>query len=162
MEEKETVIQETNDATAKAEAKTFSQDELNAIVKDRLDRERAKYAGFDDFKAKAEKYDQMEEANKTELQRATERAEKLESELNALKTAEAIRTIKDKVAQETGVPASLLTGQTEDECKEQAQSILAFAKPSEYPRLNDGGEIQNKPSGSTRQSFADWANRAFG
>ena len=130
MEIKETVNQETNDATTQAETKTFSQDELNAIIKDRLDRERAKYAGFDDFKAKAEKYDQMEEANKTELQRATERAEKLESELNALKTAEAIRTIKDKVAQETGVPASLLTGQTEDECKEQAQSILAFAKPS--------------------------------
>ena len=38
MENKETVNQETNGATPQAEAKTFSQDELNAIVRDSLDR----------------------------------------------------------------------------------------------------------------------------
>ena len=158
MENKETVNQETNGATPQAEAKTFSQDELNAIVRDSLDRERAKYAGFDDFKAKAEKYDQMEEANKTELQKATEKAEKLENELNALKTAEAIRAIRDKVAQATGVPANLLSGETEDLCTEQANAILSFKSATPYPTVKDGGEVQINNKLDAKSAFKEWAS----
>ena len=89
----ETVNQE-NVATEK----TFTQDEVNAFVGERLAREREKYADYEALKEKAAKYDQAEEASKSELQKATERAEKLESELNGLKKANEIRQIRDKVA----------------------------------------------------------------
>ena len=47
----ETVNQEANGtAAAQQEPRTFTQDEVNAIVADRLTRERAKYADYDDLK----------------------------------------------------------------------------------------------------------------
>lgn len=58
--------------------KTFSQDELDAILADRLRRERAKYEDYDALKDKAAKYDKAEEAQKTELEKAQEKAQALE------------------------------------------------------------------------------------
>lgn len=142
--------------------KTFTQEEVNAIVADRLDRERKKYEGFDEIKAKAEKLDEIEEANKSELQKATERAAQLEAELNGLKQAESVRTIREKVAKETGVPASLLTFETEDECKAQAQQILSFSKPAGYPSIKDGGEAQHAPaSAKPEEQFKEWFEANF-
>lgn len=137
----ETVNQEQV-TTGQPEVKTFTQEELNSIVEERLNRERKKYEGFEDYKAKAEQLDQIEEANKSELQKATEKAEKLEAELTSLKNAESLRKIKEKVATETGVPAGLLTAETEEACTEQANAILAFAQPKTgYPNLKDSGEV---------------------
>jgi len=55
-----------------------SQEELDRIIESRLARERTKYQGFDDIKAKAEKWDQLEEEKKTPsekaIQEATEKA----------------------------------------------------------------------------------------
>ena len=155
----ETVNQENNEATEK----TFTQAELDAIVGERLKRDRAKYADYEDMKAKAEKYDQMEEANKSELQKAIERSEALQTELDALKNANTIRDIRQKVAEETGVPASILTGSTLEECEEHAKKILEFSNPKVYSQVRDGGEI-TKTIGkqSTRQQFANWMEDAFG
>ena len=58
-------------------------------------------------------------------------------------------------ANETGIPVHLLTGATEDECKAQAEAIKAYAQPSGYPKVKDGGEMP-KPNGSTKQQFADF------
>lgn len=156
----ETVNQE-NKATETA-GKTFTQDEVNAIVTDRLTRDRAKYADYDDLKAKAEKFDQIEEANKTELQKANERADGLQAELDKLKNENAVRDLRAKVADETGVPVNCLTGNTEEECREQAKAIAEFAKPSAYPKVRDGGEVTNVGNMTTRQQFAEWAKQAFG
>lgn len=161
----ETVLQETeatvetNETTT--EAKTFTQAELDKIVADRLTRERQKYAGFDELKEKAAKFDELEEASKSELQKATEKAEKLESELNQYKKAEEVRIIRNKVAEETGIPANLLTGDTEEACAEQAKAISAFANPSGYPTLKDGGEIQVSNKLDARSAFKDWAGKVI-
>ena len=72
------------------------------------------------------------------------------------------RTIRAKVAKEEGIPESLLTGDTEEACTEQAKAIKAFANPDNYPVLKDGGEVQNVVKGSTKQQFAEWTNKAFG
>ena len=158
--EKETVNQESATGTETVE-KTFSQSELDAIISDRLKRERDKYADYDSLKEKATRLDEIEEASKTELQKATERAEKLESELTQLKRAEEIRQIREKVASTTGVPASLLTGETEEACAEQAAGILSFKTSAPYPTVKDGGEIQKTIEGTTKQQFAEWAEQAF-
>ena len=150
----ETVNQETSNETPK----TFTQDELNAIVADRLDRERKKYEGFEDYKAKAAKLDEIEETSKSELQKATERAQALEAELSGFKKAEEIRSLREKVAKETGVPAYLLSGDDEDSCKAQAEGIKEFANlGNAYPQIKDGGEVTTTAKGSPRNDFISFA-----
>lgn len=159
-----TVITPEEPTTAQPE-KTFTQSELDAIVKDRLARERGKYADYDALKEKAALYDERAEAEKTELQKATERAQALEVELNGMKKAESIRVIREKVARETGIPAasmSLLTGETEEACTEQAKLILSMITPNGYPMVPDGGEVTHTNKGTTKQQFAQWAAEAFG
>ncbi len=151
----ETVNQENSNEVP---AKTFTQEELNAIVADRLDRERKKYEGFEDFKAKAAKLDEIEEASKSELQKATERAQALEAELSGFKKAEAIRSLREKVAKETGVPANLLSGDDEDSCKAQAEAIKEYANTGNaYPQVKDGGEVTYTVKGSPRTDFMQFA-----
>ena len=159
--ENETVNQEQATNVTEQAEKTFNQSELDAIISDRLKREREKYADYEALKEKATKLDEIEEASKTELQKATERAEKLESELTQLKRAEEIRQIRDKVATATGVPASLLSGETEESCTEQAKAIMSFKASSSYPTVKDGGELQTTVKGTAKQQFAEWAQVAF-
>lgn len=89
------------------------------------------------------------------------RIQALESELAGLKNANALRDLREKVSKDTGVPASLLTGETEDACKSQAEAIKSFADTSKapgYPGVKDGGEVHTPPSGATRDKFAAWFN----
>ena len=46
--------------TAEQPERTFTQAEMDAIIRDRLSRERSKYADYDDIKAKAQKFDAAE------------------------------------------------------------------------------------------------------
>ena len=126
------------------EERTFTQAELNAIVQKRLGEEKAKYENFEELKEKALKFDQIEEESKTELQKATERAESLQKELDAIKTANEERALRERIAQETGVPASLLRGNSEEDLKAQAEAIMGFVKASgsAYPSVRDGGEAK--------------------
>lgn len=154
----ETVNQGKGNQEQAPEAKTFTQDELNAIVNDRLKREREKYADYAALKTKAEEYDKQEEAAKSELQKATDKAAALQKELDALKQAETVRGIREKVAQETGVPVNLISGTTEEDCKTQAEAIKAYANPG-YPNVKDGGESDGAPKATTAQQFAEWFNK---
>lgn len=146
----ETVAQEATE-------KTFTQADVDKIVTERLTRERVKYSDYEDLKNKAAKLDEIEEANKTELQKATERAEALQGELDGLRKAEAIRVMRETVANETGVPTRLLTGETKEACQEQAKAILEFAKPV-YPEVRDGGEVPVSTVKANRDRFAEWLN----
>jgi hypothetical protein len=51
-----------------------SQADLDRIISDRLARERARFADYDDLKSKASQYDALAEASKTEQERAVETA----------------------------------------------------------------------------------------
>ena len=143
----ETVKQELLDTATNGEQqeRTFTQAELDRIVTERVRRESAKFSDYEEIKAKAAKFDEAEEANKTELQKATERADSLQAQLDALNKANTIRSIREKVSTETGVPAHLLNGETEEDCKTIAEGILSFmastAKPSVAPIVKDGGEV---------------------
>lgn len=150
----ETVNQET---TTNEPGKTFTQEELNAVVGDRVKREREKYADYATLKEKAAKLDKLEEASKSEIQKITEEAERLRVELETIKKAEKVRAIREEVAKNTGVPENLLTGETAEECTAQAEAIKAFAKPT-YPTIRDAGEAKGGTGASTAQQFADWLN----
>lgn len=154
----ETVNQENATSETTTEAK-FTQADLDQIVKDRLAREREKYGDYDALKEKAAKLDQIEEESKSELQKATERATALQAELDDLKNANKVRAMREKVAQDTGIPVNLLTADSEDACKEQAKQILEFSKPAGYPSVRDGGEARTSAKRDPRDSFADWFNK---
>lgn len=153
-------MDENKEVVTTEEAKTFTQDEVNAIVTKRLAQEKAKYEGFEEIKAKADEYDKLEEANKSELQKASERVAALEAELGAMHKAEEVRAIRDKVANEIGIPVSLLTADTEEACVEQANAIKAYATPN-YPTVKDAGEVVGATKPNTRTQFAEWASQAF-
>ncbi len=154
MAENETVAQ----GTAGQPERTFSQAEVDAIIGDRLKREREKYADYAEAKTKAAAYDDMVKA-KGETQAEAEQLKARIAEMQ--KTIEA-RDVRDKVAADTGVPVSLLTADTEEECKKQAAALLAFrgAAPK-YPNVPDGGETPKPGGGTTRQQFAAWVENNF-
>ena len=105
--------------------RTFTQSEVNELVKKRLDKERGKYADYDDLKAAAD---------------ARADYDAVVAERDALK-AEAERSrLVGKVATEAGVPvalAQMLSGKTEEELAAQAaelaKALRGSAKPSQPP-----------------------------
>lgn len=145
MNEENTVTQATEAPAAEAAEKTFTQAEVDAIVGERLKRDRAKRA-------------EDQAAYAAQIEEAKANAAALESELNKMKAAELVRQMRERVAGETGVPTNLLTADTEDDCKAQAAQIMAFANSNAhgYPRVADGGEVTRTAPPTTRQQFADW------
>lgn len=109
-----------------------SQEALDKLIGQRIDRVKKQYVGFDDFKAKAAKFDEFQEASKSELQKMSERAQRLEAEL----AAERERAGKAAVAAVKGVPVSALSGSTPDEWEAAADALLewrAVQQVSEKP-----------------------------
>jgi len=154
--------QETNGTEAASQERTFTQSELNAIIEGRLKKESAKYSDYEAMKEKALKFDEMEEAKKTELQKANERVDSLQKQIDEMTKANEITAIRNKIAKETGVPAELLTGADEETCKTQAEAIIKFAKPGSYPKVKDGGEaIAPTHKQTPEQQFADWFNASL-
>ncbi|WP_257130577.1 phage scaffolding protein [Bacillus toyonensis] len=82
--------------------KTFTQDELDEIVKKRLERERNKsaeqYGDYDNVKAKLAEYEKAEEERKKQEMTAIERlqAEKEEADKKALEASEAAQKAQEK------------------------------------------------------------------
>lgn len=151
-------VRQPEQATAAEPERTFTQSEMNAIVSDRLSRERAKYADYEALKEKAAKFDAAEEAGKSELQKAAEQITALKQQISTMTRADTIRKLREKVSAETGVPASVLSGEDEESCKAQAKAILEFAKPNSYPTVPDGGEVRPAAGGKTRDQFSNWFN----
>ena len=121
-------------------ARTFTQAEMDAIIGDRLKRERAKYADYDELAKKAKAYDEAEEASKSELQKAVEERDKYKAEIEKLQ-AERERAEKvAKVAAEKGVDAALLARMAGD-VDENAEFLRKQleAKPK-YDAVHDAGE----------------------
>ena len=158
MDQTEVKTQETE----QTEERTFTQAELNAIVQKRIREETAKYGNYEELKEKAQKFDKIEEESKSELQKVTERTDALQKELDGMKKADSIRKIREDVATALGVPASLLSGETKEDCEAQAKGILSFAKPDTYPSVKDGGEAGRTGGGTTREQFADWFHEING
>ena len=146
---------------ATPEPKTFTQEEVNSFLAKDRKQMAEKYSDYEELKQKASRLDEIEAANKSELEKANEKAAQLESELKAIKEAEAVRVIRDDVAKETGIPAHLLTGSTKEECEAQAAAIADYVKPTPYPAVKDAGEVKNVGKQTTRQQFAEWSQQVF-
>ena len=119
--------------------RTFTQDELNAIVAEERRKTAEKFADYDDLKTKADKLDQSEQENQTELQKAIARAEKAEKERDTERSgreAAERQTLAATVAAEKGVPASHIHGSTREELEQSADQLIAWR----------GGNEEQKPT----------------
>lgn len=99
-----------------------SQEDFDKAIQARIARERAKFADYDDVKARASKLTEIEEANKTEAEKVAERlaaAEKRAVELEAKAT-------RAEVAAAKGVPMGLLSGSTKEELEASADALIQF------------------------------------
>ena len=100
-----------------------SQADLTRIITERVSRERAKYADFDDLKAKAERFDELADANKSEIEKANEKAAQAARESEQAR-AEALRW---KVAAKHGITDEdaelFLHGTDEDTLTKQAKRL---------------------------------------
>lgn len=125
---------EITDEAVKPEFKAItSQDELNRVLHDRLERERAKFADYDAFKEKAAEYDKAQDAAKSELQKLAERAEAAEKRIAEYEQRDQRAEWAREAAKEVGVSADVLRGTTKDEFLEHARSIKALTEQQASP-----------------------------
>jgi hypothetical protein len=118
-----------------AGGKTFTQAEVNQIVKDRVARERAKYADYDDLKTAAADADK----SKTQLDKVSEQLAALTSRAEQAEAREA----RAKVIAAKKLPASLakrLQGTTEEELTADADELLSDWKAAGGKVDGDEGE----------------------
>ena len=147
-----------------------SQQELNAALKDRLERERAKFKDYNDIKAKAAKLDDIEQANLTELEKASSRITTAESERDTAK-AEALRlrtavthgiSLEDADLFLTGTDEETLTAQAKrlsDRAAEMANAETERKKKN--PTVSKEG-TSTKTGTTTEEDDRQWARTFFG
>lgn len=119
---------ETPNESFKAPA---SQEELDRIITKRIERERAKFADYDDVKSRAEKAAELEAANKD-----------LADKIAGFEARDARTALVSKVATSAGVDASLLAemrGDSEEELTAQAARLSTISKPS-VPVVSGAGK----------------------
>lgn len=144
------------EATPKAEYHPpATQADFDNLVESRLNRERAKYQGFEKYKADSEKLQAIEEANKTALEKAEERATKAEAEAKALKDAQQVVAWKQEVSEATGVKASLLHGTTKEEIEQHAKEIQEAYAPPAAPVIGSEGRKPATSGKTAMEAFGE-------
>lgn len=133
----ETTEEQTSEETS--ETKTFSQDEVNALIAAEKRKIQGRYEGYDDYKTRAEEADALKEQT-TELLTRAEAAE--------------LKALRLEVSQETRVPVSALTATNEDDMRKQAEDLKAWRGES------SGVKREAETSGNSSGPAKDAKQRA--
>lgn len=145
-----------------------TQEALDAIIKERVDRarrtEREKFADYADLKAKAAKLDEQAAADGSELERARETIKALEDEKRARERADELASLRAKVSAATGVPAELVSGEDEGSMTAFANAVAAWAKRPAAPALPNQGAFAAGGTGGAgpQQDFSRFMADFFG
>lgn len=102
----------------------------------------------------AQRLAEIEDANKTEIERVAARAEAAEKRAAELEA----KSLRTDVAVEKGVPVGLLTGSTKEELEASAEALIAFRgeKTSTSLVVPTEGTSPAKAGGSGEREFADF------
>ena len=123
-----------------------SQEQLDKVLSKRLERERAKYADYEELKQKA-----AEAADsRSEVEKLHDRVKELEQERHQ----SAIEAAKAKAASEYGVPADLLVGDDTDAIEAHAKRLaeyVAAQAPSTGAYVKNVGRDEGE---SSAESYA--------
>ena len=132
-----------------------TQDDLNKVIAERISRERAKFADYKDVKAKADRLDSLEAANKSEAQKVAERIAALESE-NARIQSEALRS---RIQAKHGISDEdadlFLTGTDEATLTRQAEALAGKAadRKKQSNVVPTEGKATPPPAGDEMREF---------
>ncbi|MCD8207089.1 MAG: DUF4355 domain-containing protein [Bacteroidales bacterium] len=138
-----------------AEDKTFTQDEVDQIVKDRLERESKKFSDYDELKAKVGEYEKTISEKENQISTMTSDHEKQIAERDAKIQTLETDSLKTRIALEAGLPADLaerLQGTDEASFRADAQKLVAYAKPQNQTPPPYNPEPEQKDP--TRASYA--------
>lgn len=112
-----------------AEAKTFTQDQVNAFLADQKRKVQSGFSDYDELKTKASEFDKFAESQKTEIQKAIERAEAAENALaETVKTSadQAKENLRLKIIAKHEIPEAyqeFVTGADETELEAKAEKV---------------------------------------
>jgi hypothetical protein len=143
-----------------------TQDDLNRIISVRLERERQRFADYDDLRAAKTELDQIKASQQTEAERAAQALKDAESRANetvtALTAAQA-KALRLEIAVEKGISKDdfvLLTASTQEDLEKQADAILKLRKGS---AKDDGqGRRDGSPSGGSLDAGRERYERKHG
>lgn len=112
-------------------AKEFSH-ALAARVEEEKAKLEAKYAGYDEYKAKAAKYDANESGNAAKLEEADKKIETLTKEITTLKATAERETLIGQLAKDTGLGRDVISRLKGDgdELKANAKALKDSLKPN--------------------------------
>lgn len=138
-----------------------SQAEFDRIIADRLSRQAAKFADYDDLKTKASKFDEVTEASKSELQKERERAEAAERKAAAYEAEKQVATWASEIVKGSTIPANALRGSTKEELTEHFEVLKSIAAPPQQKRGTPPGKRAadgDKPGSRAAQALRDLRN----
>ena len=135
-----------------------TQEELDAIVKARLSREREKYADYDDLKKQLADFEARETTYQKTINDLKTRETELVSQVDSLNGDLAqtkLQTAKQRIATEYGLPLDLaerLQGDDEDGFKADAEQLASYFTPkqptppmkSNEPVISDSKDLTMK------------------
>ena len=150
------VTEDQIEKTPRAFSPITTQEDFDKAIKSRLDRAERKFKEeYKETFAKAAAYDEQVEKNKSDIEKANDRASKVEAELAEFKKREEIASWKQEVSKETGVPAEVLRGNTKEELTEHAESLKGVYGDRRAPFVQSDGFAAKKIPQSTRDQFAE-------
>lgn len=135
------------------EAKTFTQAELDEIVKKRVAKEKSKFADYDKYKADSEELLKLKEANKTELEKAKDKAAKAEAERDALVAEKNILNWKSAASKKYGVPIDIIEGSSEESINAHAEKLAKYLKNDAAPIVHSDGKKPKNEGMSNAELF---------
>lgn len=134
--------EDNNNEHEKSEIKTFTQEQVNAMLADQKRKLGEKFGDYEDVKAKASRLDELEERSKTELQKALDRATAAESRVASFEAREQSAQWAAEIVKGSTIPAHVLRGSTREELEAHFNDLKALApKPIRTPvptGKNDG------------------------
>jgi hypothetical protein len=138
------------------QARTFTQEQVNALLAKQKREDAAKFGDYDDLKTKAAELDQLKQASKTELEQALDRATKAEAAVAGFQAKEQAKQWAADIVRGSEIPAHVLRGSTREELQAHFDQLKELApKPKRTPAPS------GKPAGGDTGSRAVQALRAL-
>lgn len=136
------------------EERTFSQEELNSIVGDRLSKEKEKYTKqISELENRISEYESKVTTLTSQYDELNKSAQTYQAKLKEYDT----QSVKMRVAHEFGIPYELATrisGESEDDIRKDAESlkkVIESAKGVQPLRNNEPPETKSKVDSSLRE-----------
>lgn len=143
-----------------------TQADLDRIIADRLSRERAKFADYDELKAKAAKLADLEDASKSEAQRQAEALAAAQARISEFEARDQVAAWKAQVAKATGVPVDALAGTSLEDIEAHAEVLKPLLvagrkKGAVAPYVPGEGKQPAGTLGTTGEKFAAFLEDKF-